>query len=120
MKFLSSLVLLAFACTSLLVVKNAHSAYEIAENHLGYKMVLASSVKVHEGQAYIGFLQIKNIEPPFVLIVTKGYNMISPQILSEVVDDRLEGRIMFPPGLRAGDIKELRINGYTILWKSDN
>ena len=118
MKFIRSLVLLSLAFSCLFVGKNVFSAYEIAANHLGYKMILASSTQLYQDQTYIGFLQFENITPPFVLIVTKGYNIINPEILSEIVDGRLEGKIMFPPGLVHTDIKELRINGYTILWES--
>jgi hypothetical protein len=42
------------------------------------------------------------------------------KITSQVMDEKLVGKIFLPAGVTAEDIKELRINGYTILWKSAN
>lgn len=118
MKCLRASVLLSLALSPLLLTTKALAEYELPQTLLGYKMVLVSSTRMHNQQAYIGFLQFKNMTPPFVLIQTKGYDFITAEIVSERLDDRLVGKIMLPPKLTGDDVQELRINGYTVLWKN--
>jgi hypothetical protein len=94
--------------------------YELPDSLFGYKMILTSSLRNDNGESYIGFVQHQNLKPPFVLLVTKSFNMHQVKITSQVMDEKLVGKIFLPAGVTAEDIKELRINGYTILWKSAN
>lgn len=104
------LLLLLYAPVSL-------ADYELPESTFGFKMVLASHAKAENDHLYIGFLQIKNIKPPFVLIQTTSFDLITAKITSEASADQLVGKIHFPPNLKPEQVKELRINGYSVLWK---
>lgn len=109
---------LALICVPLLFATPVIAEYEIPSRVLGYRMILASKVHVENDQPYIRFTQFDNLTPPFVLIETKTYDLKMTKIQSEVVDGRLEGRILLPLNMSGDDVQEMRVNGYSILWKN--
>jgi len=96
----------------------SHADYELPESLLGYKMILASKLRTDDGGRYIGFVQDGYLNPPFVLIGTVRYDMHIAKIAGRVEDTKLIGKIYLPAALSVESINELRINGYTILWKN--
>ena len=113
-----ALMLFMAATVALPHVSSVLADYELPQTLFGYKMVLASKPRADEDKTYIGFVQYTNMTPPFVIVVTKSFNMVQSKITTKVVDDALVGRIYLPQGVVAEDVKELRINGYSILWKT--
>lgn len=118
LKNLQAFISASLVTLMLLISPASHAEYELPETLLGYKMVLASTTRMYNDEFYIGFLQFGNMTPPFVLIETKGFDVIAPKIITEIKDDRLLGKIILPANLSADDVQELRINGYSILWKN--
>ena len=118
LKYMSLIALSILFSSTLIYMPNAYADYELPESVFGYRMILTSTVRTENNETYIGFVQYKNMTPPFILIETKSYNYHQSRIESSVIDGKLVGRIFLAPGMTAEDIKQLRINGYSVLWKS--
>ena len=99
------------------IADDAHADYALPDSMFGYHMSLSNHAEQGEETMFIGFVQYEGTPAPFVIIETFSNNLFNAKITTQIVEHKVHGKIHLPAGVMGSDVKQLRINGYTVLWK---